>query len=83
MWFTLAKGQFKMKGMQDQRHWFYTVLVALSAQQQDRVADIAGVTPVPADAYQQVKERLLQMHELDSNQRIDKLLEMPSLQGQI
>ena len=31
------------------------------------------------DAYQQVKER---MHELDSNQHIDKLLELPSLQGQ-
>ncbi len=82
MWFTLAEGQFEMKGMQDRRHWFYTVLAALSAQQQDRVADIAGVSPVPADAYQQVKERLLQMHELDRNQRIDKLLEMPSLQGQ-
>ena len=43
---------------------------------------MTGLTLVPADTYQQVKERLLQMHELDSNQRIDKLLEMPSLQGQ-
>jgi len=82
MWFTLAEGQIEMKGMQDRRHWFYTVLAALSTQHQDMVADIAGVSSVPADAYQQVKERLLQMHELDSNQRIDKLLELPSLQGQ-
>ena len=22
MWFTLAEGQFEMKGMQDRRHWF-------------------------------------------------------------
>ena len=29
-----------------------------------------------------MKERLLQIHELDSNQQINKLLEMPSLQGQ-
>ena len=48
MWFTMAEGQFKMKGMQDLRYWFYTVLATLSAQQQDRVADIAGLMPVPA-----------------------------------
>jgi len=24
MWFTLAEGQFEIKGMQDRRHWFYT-----------------------------------------------------------
>ena len=50
MWFTLAdEGQFVMKGMQDRRHWFYTFLAmhALSGQQQDRVADLAGLSPVP------------------------------------
>ena len=56
----------------------YTVLAALSAQQQNRIAD---VSPVPVDAYQQVKKRMLQMHDLDSNQRIDKLLDLPNLQG--
>ena len=48
MWFTLAEGQFEMKGMQDRRYWFYIVFTALSAQKQDRVVDIAGLTPVPA-----------------------------------
>ena len=82
LWFTLAEGKFEMKGMQDRHHWFYTVLAPLSTQQQDRIANIAGLLPVLADAYQQVKERLLQMHKLDSNQRIKKLLDLPNLQVQ-
>ena len=41
VWFTLAEGQFEMKGIQDRRHWFFKALAALSVQQQDRISDIA------------------------------------------
>ncbi len=82
VWFTLSEGQFERKGVQDRCHWFYTILVALSAQQQDCIWDIAGQSPIPANSYQQVKEQLLQLHKLDGNQQIVKLLDMPSLQRQ-
>ena len=82
VWFTLAEGQFKMKGIQDKCHWFYTVLAVLSVQQQDTISDIAVQLPIQVGAYQQVKERLLQLHDLEVNQRVDCLLDMPALQGQ-
>ena len=82
VWFTLAEGQFKMKGIQDKCHWFYTVLAVLSVQQPDTILDIAEQSPIQVGAYQQVKERLLQLQDLDVNQRVDCLLDMPALQGQ-
>ena len=82
VWFTLADGQFEMKGIQDRRHWFYTIQAALSIQQPDHISDISEQLPILADAYQQVKNRLLQLHDLNVNQRVDCLLDMPTLQGQ-
>jgi len=82
VWFTLAEGQFEMKGIQDRRYWFYMVLAALSVHQEDRISDIVEQSPILAYAYQQVKERLLQLHDLDINQWVDCLLDMSVLQGQ-
>ena len=39
MRFTVAEGQFKMRGTDDMRHWSYTVLVS---QQQDLLVNTAG-----------------------------------------
>ena len=81
VWFNNAEAYFEIKGLADRRLWFFYTQWALSPQQGRLVTDITSLNPPPADAYQQLKERLLHLYDLDERSRLDKLIAMPPLGG--
>ena len=82
VWFNNAEAYFEIKGLADRRLWFFYTQWALLPQQRRLVTDITSLNPPPADAYHQLKERLLHLYDLDQRSRLDKLVAMPPLGGQ-
>jgi hypothetical protein len=81
VWFNNAEAYFEIKGLADRRLWFFYTQWALSPQQGRLVTDITSLNPPPADAYHQLKDRLLHLYDLDERSRLDKLIAMPPLGG--
>jgi len=80
-WFTLADGQFYLHGVADERAKFYLVLGALPEHVARSVADLLR-GPLPADAYQQLRRRLLAAHTLTEYHRLEQLHAAQGLGGQ-
>jgi hypothetical protein len=55
---------------------------ALSYAQQDAVAGVLEADPLPPNAYQLLKTELLRLHEKSSWDRMEELLNLPTLGGQ-
>ena len=59
IWFSMAKGQFKIKAKAFKLHWFFHILAALTLQHQDRVSDIIELlSMILAVAFLQLKAGL-------------------------
>jgi hypothetical protein len=80
-WFTLADGQFYLHGVADERARFYLVLGALPEHVARSVADLLR-GPLPDDAYQQLRRRLLAAHTLTEYHRLEQLHAAQGLGGQ-
>jgi hypothetical protein len=81
VWFNQAEAYFEMKGVIDRRYWFFHTLWALSPPQKKLVRDISSQHPPPADAYVQLKERLMQLYDQGERDRFIKFLSMPPMGG--
>jgi hypothetical protein len=81
VWFNQAEAYFEMKGVIDRRFWFFHVLWALSPPQKKLVRDITSRHPLPADAYVQLKERLMQLYDQGERDRFIKFVNMPPMGG--
>ena len=80
-WFNQAEAYFRLNNVLDRTFWFYYVQWALSPQQKKLVRDLLSTPTPPADAYNQLKERLLQLYETGEKDRCRKYLAMPPLGG--
>jgi len=80
-WFGMLDGQFILRNVQDQNMRFYNAIGAIPEQLVKTVADLLAGPP-PADAYDQLKARLLQAHTLTEFQRMEKLLRPTAVSGQ-
>ena len=80
-WFGMVEGQFVLRNVVQDNLRFYHVLGALPEVAVRGLGDLMRGAP-PADAYQQLKTRLLAAHTLTEFQRMDKLLSAQALGGQ-
>jgi hypothetical protein len=79
-WFGMAAGQFILRGVADERHQFYYAVGALPEAVVRTVADLLRGQP-PADAFTQLRNRLLISHTLTEMQRLDKLVALNAYPG--
>ena len=80
-WFGLADGQFFLHGIDDERAKFYLVFAALPEATARTVADLLR-GPLAANAYTQLRARLVASHSLSEYHRMDQLHSSQSLGGQ-
>jgi hypothetical protein len=73
-WFKQAEAYFRIHGETDRELWYFYVTWALSPQQEALVQDITEAEVTPPNAYELLKERLLQLHEKSERARAKKLL---------
>jgi len=81
-WFGAADAAFHLRRVTDGRDKFSYVIAMLGEDQLVQIADVLEVCPPPPDAFERIKQRLIQSHTLDEFQRLDLLLESPALGGQ-
>ena len=80
-WFKQAEAYFRIHGETDRELWFFYVQWALSPLQEKLVQDIISTEYTPPNAYELLKERLLQLYEKGERSRCRKLLDMPPIGG--
>ena len=80
-WFSQVEAYFRLNNMQDRTFWFYYVSWALSQQQKKLVRDILSVPMLPINAYNLLKDRLLQLYEQGEKDRCRKFLATQPLGG--
>jgi len=73
-WFKQAEAYFRIHGKTGCELWYFYVTWALSPQQEALVQDITEAEITPPNAYELLKERLLQLHEKGERARAKKLL---------
>jgi hypothetical protein len=81
-WFGAADAAFHLRRVTDGRDKFSYVIAMLGEDQLVQIADVLEICPPPPDAFDRIKQRLIQSHTMDEFQRLDLLLEMPALGGQ-
>ena len=82
LWFVQVDAAFSSRRIIDQVRMYHHVLYCLPQPVLDRVADLLADAEPPSNAYQQLKERLLQEYEVSAFKRIPHLLATPPLGGQ-
>jgi hypothetical protein len=80
-WFGLAEGQFVLAGLNDQRLRFYVAVNCIPENILRTMGDLLVGEP-PADAYDQLRARLVQAHSLTEFERMELLLNNRPLGGQ-
>ena len=80
-WFNQAEAYFRLNNVHDRTFWFYYVQWVLTAQQKKLVRDLLSIPTLPTNAYNQLKERLLQLYKTGEKDRCRKYLAMPPLGG--
>jgi len=81
-WFGAADAAFHLRRVTDGRDKFSYVIAMLGEDQLVQIADVLEICPPPPDAFERIKQRLIQSHTMDEFQRLDLLLESPALGGQ-
>ena len=80
-WFRNANGQFALHGCNDELAKFYNVLNVLPEPVINRIADFVEAE-LPADAYTQLRQRLVAVHQLSDYQRVEALTNLPPIGDQ-
>lgn len=76
IWFSQAEAQFALRGISSDSTKYYHVLAALDQDTALRISDV--ILNTPADKYNALKERLLQVFELQESDRAEQLLALAS-----
>jgi hypothetical protein len=80
-WFAMAEGQFILNNIVEQHIKYYLVLNALPESSVALVADLVeGI--LPADAYDQLRLRLMDAHHLNDYQKVEQLHSAAALGAQ-
>ena len=79
--FKQAEAYFRIHGETDRELWFFYVQWALSPLQEKLVQDIISTDYTPPNAYELLKERLLQLYEKGERSHCRKLLELLPISG--
>jgi hypothetical protein len=82
LWFRQAEGLMQFRNITDDYYRVVLVQGALSHAQQDAVAGVLEADPLPSNAYQLLKTELLRLHERSLWDRMEELLNLPTLGGQ-
>jgi hypothetical protein len=78
-WFASVDGVFELRGIVDQRAWYFNVLAALPEATVMLIADLVESAPLPADPFDRLRARLVTAHQLTDIQKVEKLLAMPAM----
>ena len=78
LWFSRAECSFTLRNVTEQREKFCLVVQALRRDSMRLVADLVETPPAEL-MYNALKERLLHSHQLTDIQKVDLLVDMPSL----
>ena len=81
-WFATAEGAFELRGIVGDRAKFFNVLTALPETTVSLIADLVEANPLPENAFQALKDRLLVAHQLTDIQRVEQLHALPPLGAQ-
>ena len=81
-WFGAVEDVFRLRGVTDQRDQFAFAYAKLEEAQLQQVDDIIEMRPLPPDAFNRLRDRLVSTHSLDAYQRLEQLLALPALGGQ-
>jgi hypothetical protein len=81
-WFGAVDDVFRLRGITDQRDMFAFAYAKLEEAQLQQVDDIVEMRPLPADAYNRLRDRLVSTHSLDAYQRLEQLIALPALGDQ-
>jgi hypothetical protein len=81
LWFVQVVAAFASCRIIVQVRIYHHVLYSLPQMVLDRVADMLAAAEPPSDAYQRLKERLLQEYQVSAFKRVPRLRLMPPLGG--
>jgi len=73
LWFVQVDAVFTSRGIIDQVRMYHHVLYSLPQPVLDRIADMLAAAEPPSDAFQRLKERLLQEYQVSAFKRMSRL----------
>ena len=82
LWFVQVDAAFASRGIIDQVRMYHHVLYSLPQPVLDRVADMLATAEPPSNAFQRLKERLLQEYQVSAFKRMARLRVTPPLGGE-
>jgi hypothetical protein len=80
VWFGIAESRFRMRNIEDEQVKFDLMVNALPKECLRTVLDLV-TNPPEEDAYEAIKERLSEHHNLTEFQRVEKIHAMEALGG--